>query len=143
MSDEMLGAIKNREQDEAQPEIDETDSAPFRDINVIFNQGLWAKMSPSYSGESVIDRSRYDWTELGRWSIVEADMEEQIRSFQSEWLRTGVCPDPYVYEVRESQWATEIGAANFTHYLVLGHDVTIDVLAKGFTWKTRKVLHGW
>lgn len=75
------------------------------------------------SGEFVTDT--YDWKEHDLF-----------------WKEKGVCPNPYFYEVENTGWFDEreiygdLRKQGFRHFLLVGYDSYLEVLAKGdFTWK--------
>ena len=65
------------------------------------------------------------------------DVERAYADSRARWVSTGRCPDPGVYQVESSAWLVEAGAARFgcRHYVVVGHDMWIEVLCLGLSWR--------
>jgi hypothetical protein len=105
-------------------------------VRVSFRRGDWVKWSPAYADAEVVREQAYDWTEVPRLSAG-SDFPASLRRRQEDWTRTGICPDPRIYEVGNSPWLAEIpwstsGGEDYHHYLVLGHDAYVEVLATGW-----------
>ena len=89
------------------------------------------------------------------------------QNFWKSWQFIGLCPDPHMYEVHPALGLreSEIGAGEFIdvvrierikglqlrysemptlkHYLLLGHDVNIEVIAEKWTWEEGQALPRW
>lgn len=129
-------------------QMDKAGHGPYRLVRVVFESGLWVKLSPAYSDKEVIQDAIFDWSAVpGRWSH-EGDIYELLKRSKEEWLRSGICPDPNIYEVENSQWLDETGAANdkhtqWKHFLILGHDAYAEVIARAYKIQEGQVLSGW
>jgi hypothetical protein len=125
----------------------DTGHGPHRLVRLVFEWGIWVKLSPAFSDKEVVPEAGFDWSAVsGRWSPGE-DIGGFLKRSQEEWLRSGICPDPNVYEINGSQWLEETGAAHdkhnqWRHYLILGHDAYAEVIAKGFVIHEGQVLSG-
>ncbi len=75
---------------------------------------------------------------LDRSKLAEFDPGEDARvrlaGMLARWRESGCCPDPHVYELLGSDWATQFDAPGLHHYLVLGSAVIVDVLAQSLAW---------
>jgi hypothetical protein len=97
---------------------------------------------PGFADSEVVREADYDWSAVSRPSPG-SDLVEYLRLQREKWLETGICPDPGVYEVRSSNWLREIREEtgyewlDYHHYLILGHDVYVEVIAKG--WRDEEV----
>ncbi len=122
--------------------------SPYRRVRILFERGLWSRMCPAYSDSEVVKESKYDWSAVvGRYKSGE-DPPTWLRRFKVTWLDTSICPDPGMYEVENSPWLREIESVEgskeeLRHYLFLGHDAYVEVLAEGWTWKAERDLAGW
>ena len=129
-------------------QADNTGHGPYRLLRVEFESGLWVKLSPAHSDKEVVEDARFDWSGVpGRWSHGE-DIYEFLERSKEEWLRSGICPDPNIYEVEESQWLDETearhdGHKQWKHFLVLGHDAYAEVIARAYSIREGQVLSGW
>jgi hypothetical protein len=84
-----------------------------------------------------IDRARYDEDALPRFRESGVSVEESIKIFWEEWRRTGLCPDPRMYEVVHSTWIDAVGAAeDFKHFIIAGHDSYVEVIAKAWRYES-------
>jgi hypothetical protein len=102
-------------------------------VTLVFDAALWARMCPSYSDGEVVPEGDYDWSGVPQLSTG-SDFRESVSRRRSRWLETGLCPDPRAYEVTFSPWLaqlrfTTVQGQSLRHYLVLGHDVYVEVLA--------------
>jgi len=116
---------------------DDSPEGPWRTVKISFTRGHWARFSPSYGDHEVVDESAYDWTAVsGQWSP-EEDIAEHLRRFDELWAETGLCPDPGFYQVIGSAWLEEVAKGNlvYKHYLALGSDAYVEVIAAEATWE--------
>jgi hypothetical protein len=119
---------------------------PYRLLRIAFKGSVGARMYPAHSDSQVVNESVYDWTQVrGRWSPGE-DIYAHLERDRVSWQHTGVCPDPRVYEVVNSPWLEEMqleGDQRWKHYLILGHDAFVEVIAEGHEIIEGQVLGGW
>lgn len=110
---------------------------PYRLVKLSFTGGRDVRTVPSFSDSQVIEEDAYDWSsvpgDLRPGEDAKANRERRNRY----WLETGTSPDPGVYEVEGSNWLTELGdqANGLHHYLILGNDDYVEVLAEGWAWQ--------
>ncbi len=129
---------------------------PYRIVRIILEPHAWLHMRPGHSDTDAIDMSRFD---VGRLPPIGLDSQEQIRHGDGaeEWRRTGICPDPSMYEVDRSPWLREAGLARSSlpswvlqvgmpgqhkHIIIVGHDYYIEVLTKGWRHELGEYLAG-
>lgn len=58
-------------------------------------------------------------------------------AFFQKWIDTKSCPDPQMYQVENSDIMSilNINCNLMTHWNLVSHDETIDIVAKKFTWE--------
>lgn len=115
-----------------------TTRAPFRMVRVNFVDGYQVRIRPSASDLEVIPENAYDWSAVSSSLLPNETIEQNVERTRSSWLKTEICPDPGMYEVQNSPWLTneiEKQSAGLRHYIILGHDEYIEVLAKGWAWE--------
>lgn len=110
------------------------EAGKYRDARIAlsFDRGLYLHFSQSYSDAEVVREADYDWTEVP--TIDPQRIEESRHRLQSLWDETGKCPDPGVYEVENSSWSEEVAEQALRHYLIVGHDAYVELLAAGLDW---------
>jgi hypothetical protein len=115
-----------------------------RIVKLTFDRAVWTRMYP-FDDEEVFN-CNYNWSAVGGrdfepnpdpedWG--EELWEESVKRFRQQWGRTSICPDPGMYEVENSTWLQETGASDegLKHYLIIGHDVYIEILASSWQWE--------
>lgn len=110
---------------------------PFRMVRVSFAGAHFGRICQSASDSEVIPEEDYDWSDVASSLKPDETIEQDFERIRDLWLTTGICPDPGMYEVRNSPLLTEIAvqANELRHYLMLGHDEYVEVLAKGWGWE--------
>ena len=121
---------------------DTASDAKYRLVQVLFKEGLHAKHQPAVSENEVISEDAYDWSHVPSGIHGGETAEESVARVHNQWISTGNCPDPSMYEVRGSKWLTAMGldAADWRHYVLLGHDDYIEVIARGWQWQPGQVV---
>jgi hypothetical protein len=111
-------------------------SGAYRTIRCCFTRAVRSQMSPSYSDLQVVNTSVYDWDRIPRYSQTGDGIEISVRRFMEAWRASEFCPNPRMYEIDNSPWVRELGASasSFRHYLMLGHDAYVEVLAEDWDW---------
>lgn len=123
-------------------------NGPYRLIRISFKSGLWTRTFPAHSDKYIINESLFDWSRVaGKWTPG-ADIFEFLERDHALWQQSGICPDPRAYEVESSSWLDEVGATQdgdrrWRHYLILGHDGYVEVIAEGCEILEGQVLAGW
>jgi hypothetical protein len=110
--------------------------APHRLVKVSFDDATYARLSPAFSDSEVIPEAQYDWSNVPGGVMPEESAETNVANFAQLWEEKSLCPDPRMYEVRNSGWIRDVGADSgvWRHYILLGHDEYAEVIARGFEW---------
>lgn len=118
---------------------------PYQLVRLVFPNGSWARLSPAYSGREVVKEDDYDWSEIAFITRARTDLRAAREEFWTDWRATALCPDPGMYEVLDSRWSKAVHGdyRNYNHYLIMGHDAYVDVLATGWRWESLGALRGW
>ena len=80
------------------------------------------------------------------FDLISQDSEIGCEKFRTYWKETSICPDPRIYEVENSKWLENEARAiklGCKHFIVLGHDNYIEVLAKDWNWVSLGALENW
>lgn len=111
-------------------------------VRVVFDEGLHARARPAFSDLEVISEQSYDWSNVLSGIEDNETAEESVARVGRLWKTTGLCPDPRMYEVRESKWLHELGLdpMRWHHYILLGHDDYIEVVARKYEWQPGQAL---
>lgn len=114
----------------------------YRLVRIVFDESVHVRVQPAFSDLEVIQESIYDWSNVPSAIQGNEMAEESVDRVGQLWKATGLCPDPRMYEVRESKWLRELGldAAKWRHYILLGHDDYIEVVAKKYEWQSGQAL---
>jgi hypothetical protein len=89
----------------------------------------------AYSDSEVVPESLYDWSRVPGGMPEDGEWERAEEDLRNEWMKTGICPDPLMYEVIFGNGAEQGDPSVETkHYLLLGHDVYLEVDAVGWRW---------
>ena len=97
----------------------------FENITVATIRGPFC--DSDVAGMMRFDRTNIDKiVDLGRKTIAE------------HWQSSGTCPDPRAYRVIGSSWLDELSASEHDHhYLIVGHDAFVEVVARSANWGRR------
>jgi hypothetical protein len=123
------------------PEFESTSiltKAPFRMVRVDFGEEYEVRMMPAYSDSEVLPEKSYGWDAVPGALLPNETVDENLRRTEDLWLRTEICPDPGMYEVQNPPWLAEIPeerSRGLRHYVILGHDEYVEILAKAWNWK--------
>jgi hypothetical protein len=110
---------------------------PYRLIRIRFSGGREVRARPALSDREVIEESQYDWSVVPGALRPGEDTVANIERSDRFWLETGTSSDPGVYEVEGSPWLKDLGerGEGLHHYMILGRDDYIEVLAEGWAWQ--------
>ncbi len=123
-------------------------SKPYRQVRVCFPGEAYAKVSPAFSDTQVIDESRFDWSQVpGRWNPGE-DIFDYLRRQDRLWHQTGICPNPRIYQIEGSRWLQDVSFSDdpsprLSHYIILGHDLFVEVIASDHIIIEGQILDEW
>ncbi|WP_375766393.1 hypothetical protein NR798_32520 [Archangium gephyra] len=101
---------------------------------------LVARFCPAYEEREPIREADYGWSQVPFHGPV-LDGEAYLRDFPRAWRENKSCPRSGAYEVLGSPWLTETGAAKwaYRHFLLVGLEVYVEVLAKDWKWSVGTV----
>jgi hypothetical protein len=105
-------------------------------IRIVFHcaEVIWARITPSEIAEST---DEYDENAV-RVRPNPGEGVYQLRNRNlNKWTESGVCHDPSMYEVHGSEWLQSVGKDDpiLKHYLIIGHDIHVELLAHDWTWE--------
>lgn len=111
-------------------------------VRVLFQGSVQIRGRPAFSDLEVIPEESYDWSNVPSGIQDSETPEASVARVGFQWKTTGFCPDPGMYEVRESSWLRELGLApnQWRHYILLGHDEYVEVIAHGYQWQPGQAL---
>jgi hypothetical protein len=121
---------------------------PYRQIRMCFPGEAYAKVSPAFSDCQVIDESCFDWSDVpGRWEPGE-DIFDYMRRQDRLWHQTGICPNPRIYQIEDSHWVRDASfsgdpSPRLNHYIILGHDLFVEVIASDYIVIGGQMLDDW
>jgi hypothetical protein len=110
-----------------------------RTVELRFKHGQWLRTAPASSDDETVPPGLFDWTHVPQLigDPASGSPEEHLTAFRRAWERTGRCPDPGLYQVEDSRWLHESGAARFRcrHYVLVGHDMWLETLCLELSWR--------
>lgn len=112
---------------------------PLQLVVASFEAAVWARFNPSFSDTAEINFDEFDRSEMRLPYEPGTDAVAWVQRFRSLWHESGLCPDPRIYEIQYSQWLRDLHVQDptFKHYLVLGHDATVDIAARDWSWESK------
>lgn len=123
---------------------DEAMSLKEKKVIIEMYDVLKTRTSGKWSDSYTIDPNKYDWSEIKpeyhpyrAVSAIEKYQQEEAE-YMSQWISSNNCPVPNMYRVANSEWLHSIGHVRETyiHYLFIGEDIYIEVIARGFKWES-------
>lgn len=96
----------------------------------------WMRRTPRVSATEVILRAEYDWSRVTGAPLAGESGSKLDARVERLWRETGLCPDPKVYTVENSDWHIGHDKARFRlqHFLVVGEASCVEVLAGRCDW---------
>ena len=100
------------------------------------------RINPCISEGRIIDYDLYDTS--GLLPALSSDFNRDTRDEFQMWKATGYCPTPRMYSIEPSAWLESLteqgyqyhlGERPAKHYMILGEDMWIEILAKEWSWK--------
>ena len=115
--------------------------APFHVVRVSFTDAKVGRICFAVSDKEVIAEDDFDWDAVPTSLLPGETIEENIARRKKMWLETGQCLDPRMYEVHDSPWLQELrlSEADVHHYILVGHDEYVEVIASGWKWEKGQV----
>lgn len=116
--------------------------AQHRLVQVVFREGVYAKLLPAFGDHEVVKEELYDWSLVPTGVKGNETTVESITRVQNLWLSTGYCPDPCMYEVQNSDLlaSLNLNTTEWHHYLFLGHDEYVEAIARGWQWNPGQIV---
>ena len=111
-------------------------SGPYQRVLIAFSHAAWSRMSSRPQHDSHF--AGFDRTAIPLQWTPELSVNKWGHDVRREWRRTGLCPDPQMYEVEGSCLLESVcgrNAAEYKHVHIVGHDVLVDVIATAWSWK--------
>ena len=110
--------------------------ARHRLVQLEFSDCMQVRQTPAFADAEVLQEDAYDWSLVPSNMREDETVEACIQRIHDLWLATGACPDPGMYEVEGSPWLASLGhPRDARHFVVLGHDDYLEVIASGWRWK--------
>lgn len=110
-------------------------TGPYQLVRVRLHGHIAGRMLPGFSDREVVNPALYDRSLIPCPYTIGQCIDEWLHQFQHLWMKQRLCPDPLMYEVKESSWCSELGLTrDWKHILVLGHDSYVEVIAKDWDW---------
>ena len=108
----------------------------YRRIEVGFENVLYARLFPEFSTEDQERIDGYDWSAVPEFRDEKGGFAGSVERSRAAWSETMVCPSPSSYSVLGSDLVRKLGLndAEFMHFLFLGDDFNVEVIAKDWTW---------
>ena len=115
-----------------------SDKEDERIVTITFT-GVWCFRGTSApdEGYSPINESSYDWSEIQPPLPREAEaLDAWTKQFNHKWESSKICPDPGMYEVRNSDWSSlaQSDKAEYTHFLIVGEAKYVEILSRTWSW---------
>ncbi len=100
------------------------------------------------AGSDYVLEQLYDLSAIGDHAQGTHNWKQYRRRIWRSWRDTGLCPDPRMYEVENSPHVVRLRSENphwnkFKHYLLIGNDVNVEVVAARWIWEEGQTLAGW
>lgn len=113
------------------------DELETRRVEVRFRSGQWFRSSPIIDDSEGIPVGLFDRSEIRYPEHHASDEVSRWMEKRKQWHETGFSPNPSIYEVYLSNWIEQNHALGFglKHYVIEGHDLWLEVLAKDFSWE--------
>lgn len=112
--------------------------AGYRMVRVSFEDGRQARLMHAVSDHAVVPEETFDWSLVKSRRKPDEKIAEFLQRYSETWIESRMCPNPRMYEVIGSPWISELNLPNplpWHHYLLLGHDEYLEVIARGWTWE--------
>jgi hypothetical protein len=137
------GAAKPEYRIASQPPLFELgdlgEAAPYRLVRVYFSEPLAHRLLPSASDREVVPEEDFDWSAVTSRLRPGEGIKENLERRRRQWVTTGICPNPCFYEVGNSPWPSQVAQKNpvfeLHHYIVLGQDDYVEVIAADWRWE--------
>ncbi len=101
------------------------------------------KSSFEFDGSISVENFNYDYSEISDMPNMNEDITAWGKRFTDKWNETGICPNPRMYEVIESEWVTASYNANgqYKHYLIIGEVMAVEFLCEEWKWEAGETIN--
>lgn len=105
-------------------------------VRLTFPGTCWLRRSAPTPGGDPIRESDYRMPDVWDGFSGTDDIDESFRHFYALWQETGLCPDPSVYIVGNSDWniGPDKERLKLHHFFFYGRDSVLEILAPSFSW---------
>jgi hypothetical protein len=118
-------------------------SGRYQKVSIRFRTAGWVSRNAQHSDREVVDESLFDWSNVPG-ACHDGDPGTFRTRMQERWQKTGIAPNPGFYIVENSTWRTaQAQRWKLRHYLILGDQCSIDLLAQDFEWESKGRVLGW
>ncbi|MCE9606716.1 MAG: hypothetical protein K8U03_17640 [Planctomycetia bacterium] len=109
----------------------------YKQIAVVLEQVQFAKLYPENSASDSARIDGYDWSLVPNFADENNALKGATRRFQDQWNATDLCPQPSAFTVHDSELLSDLRVPvdKFKHYLFVGDDFNVEVVAKSMTWQ--------
>ena len=114
----------------------------YRQVAVILEGIIGVRMYPEFSLDDKERLDGYDWDAVLKFGDDDEALKNHVRKFRELWNNSDICPGPAAYVVEDSDWLRRLGFTpdapphlRFQHYLFVGDDYNIEVIAKSLKWE--------
>ena len=111
----------------------------FQRVEIVFERAICCRMLTYHSDYEIPYAEEYDWGNILDRPKTHAELRAWLMARAQRWGATGDCTDPNFYSVEQSPWASEYRDL-FRHFLLLGTDNYVEVLALGIRWSSIRSL---
>lgn len=94
------------------------------------------RVLPSHSSGVLLDEGSFDWSALPLRALQLKAFSQWQLQHASLWAAGKRCPDPRFYQVLGASFLAqlELTSDRHKHWIVLGHDISLDIIADKFLW---------
>lgn len=109
----------------------------FQMVRVNFLGAQASRVCNAVSDVEVISESDFDWSAVPSGLLPGEKVSDNVKRISDQWHSTGICPDPGMYEVKDSTWLRELGMdqKSSRHFILAGHDDYLEVVADDWQWE--------
>jgi hypothetical protein len=115
----------------------------YHRVRLRFLGGVIARLLPSRSESEDIDYQAYDWSGVPAANLQPGESVEELLDRRDRYfLATGLSANPRFYIVENTSWLAEEapGRDDLHHYVLLGDETYLEVIAAGWEWDLGQVV---
>lgn len=114
----------------------------YRQIAIVLESIVGVRMYPEFSPDDSERLESYDWEAVPEFRDDDGSLKNHVRRFHEQWIESDICPNPAAYVVEDSDWLRRLRFTPdapphllFQHYLFVGDDYNVEVIAKSLKWE--------